>query len=53
MKTAPVPSDARGMVATNSEDYPFTVHGGRRKMESVSANVLKPYVVNGRYFKCV
>ena len=34
-------------------DYPFSVRGGRREQERVKANVLAPYVVDGKYFKCV
>jgi len=48
-----VPNNARGMVATNSVEFPFSVHGGRRSQEVVEKNVLKPYVVNGKFFKCV
>ena len=40
--TRAVPSDARGMVATNSEDYPFSVRGGRRRQELIKENVLAP-----------
>jgi hypothetical protein len=51
--TRAVPNDARGMVQTNSVEFPFSVHGGRRAQEVASENVLSPYVVNGKYFKCV
>lgn len=48
-----VPNDARGMVQTNSVEFPFSVRGGRREQEAASENVLTPYVENGKYFKCV